>query len=278
MTPCSVAATRRWRAHRRGHRDARRRGWTYLRTASRAMIRWSMQEPGLASLLYTRPVPGFEPSAEAFAPSQAMWQRLAARPDGRRPATGSSTPSADSDDAMRMLTVLDLPASAPAARQPARSLVRGRRLHRLTDDALDMFVHRYTEDKARNIMRQHLTHDQVSRYIDATPEELYDVVADVTRTPELTDDIVSCTWIGGRPGRRSGARFHAVNNGRGKPHWTEQPRRRSRRPRSGVRVHAHRDLRRHRLLALPVRTRGNGHPGDRVVRSSSARSPRSAGS
>ena len=71
-------------------------------------------------------------------------------------------------------------------------------------------------------MRQHLSHDQVSRYIEATPEELYDVVADVTRTPELTDDIVSCTWIGGS-GPEVGARFHAINNGRGKPHWTNNP-------------------------------------------------------
>lgn len=72
-------------------------------------------------------------------------------------------------------------------------------------------------------MRQPLSHDHVSRYIEASPEELYDRVADVTRTPELTDDIVSCAWIDGSTGPAVGARFHAVNNGRGKPHWSNSP-------------------------------------------------------
>ena len=34
-------------------------------------------------------------------------------------------------------------------------------------------------------MRQDLTADTVDRYIEASPEALYDLVADVTRTPEL---------------------------------------------------------------------------------------------
>ena len=39
-------------------------------------------------------------------------------------------------------------------------------------------------------MRQELTTDTVDRYIEASPEALYDLIADVTRTPELTPDIV----------------------------------------------------------------------------------------
>lgn len=72
-------------------------------------------------------------------------------------------------------------------------------------------------------MRQDLTTDEVSRYIEASPEELYDLVSDVTRTPELTPDIVRCTWLDGATGPAVGARFKAVNNGRGKPNWNNKP-------------------------------------------------------
>ena len=46
-------------------------------------------------------------------------------------------------------------------------------------------------------MRQELTTDTVERYIDARPEVLYDLIADVTRTPERTPDIARCEWIDG---------------------------------------------------------------------------------
>jgi Polyketide cyclase / dehydrase and lipid transport len=72
-------------------------------------------------------------------------------------------------------------------------------------------------------MKQHLSHDSVSRYIAATPESLYDLVSDVTRTPELSDDIVSCAWLDGATGPAVGARFKAVNNGRGRPNWSNKP-------------------------------------------------------
>ena len=72
-------------------------------------------------------------------------------------------------------------------------------------------------------MKQELTTDTVSRRIEASPEALYDLIADVTRTPELTDDIVRCTWLDGATGPAVGARFKAINNGRGKPHWNNKP-------------------------------------------------------
>lgn len=72
-------------------------------------------------------------------------------------------------------------------------------------------------------MRQLFDHDEVSRYIEATPEALYDLVTDVTRTPELSPDIVSCTWLDGATGPAVGARFKSVNDGRGKPNWSNKP-------------------------------------------------------
>jgi hypothetical protein len=72
-------------------------------------------------------------------------------------------------------------------------------------------------------MRQELTTDTVERYIDASPEALSDFIADVTRTPERTPDIVRCEWLDGATGPEVGARFKATNkNGRG-PNWNNKP-------------------------------------------------------
>ncbi len=73
-------------------------------------------------------------------------------------------------------------------------------------------------------MRQQLTTDTVDRYIEASPEALYDIKADVTRTPELTPDIARCEWLDGATGPVVGARFKAINvpKGRG-PKWSNKP-------------------------------------------------------
>ena len=72
-------------------------------------------------------------------------------------------------------------------------------------------------------MRQQLTSDAVERHIDATPEALYAIVADVTRTPELSADIVRCEWLDGATEAAVGARFRATNRqGRG-PDWKNTP-------------------------------------------------------
>ena len=72
-------------------------------------------------------------------------------------------------------------------------------------------------------MRQELTTDTVERYIEASPEVLYDVVSDVTRTPERTPDIVRCEWLDGATGPAVGARFTSTNSqGRG-PDWKNKP-------------------------------------------------------
>lgn len=72
-------------------------------------------------------------------------------------------------------------------------------------------------------MKQQFSHDSVSRYIEASPQVLYDLVSDVTNTPKLSKDIVSCTWLDGATGPAVGARFKAINDGRGKPNWSNKP-------------------------------------------------------
>ena len=72
-------------------------------------------------------------------------------------------------------------------------------------------------------MRQELTGDTVDRYIEASPEALYDFIADVTRTPERTPDIMRCEWLDGATGPAVGARFKSINRqGRG-PNWSNKP-------------------------------------------------------
>jgi hypothetical protein len=72
-------------------------------------------------------------------------------------------------------------------------------------------------------MRQELTTDTVERYIEATPEALYDLISDVTRTPERTPDVARCQWLDGATGPAVGARFKSINRvGRG-PKWSNKP-------------------------------------------------------
>lgn len=72
-------------------------------------------------------------------------------------------------------------------------------------------------------MRQQLTTDTVQRYIDASPEELYRIVSDVTRTPELSPEVVRCRWLGGATEPTVGARFKAVNATPKGKKWSNKP-------------------------------------------------------
>jgi Polyketide cyclase / dehydrase and lipid transport len=70
---------------------------------------------------------------------------------------------------------------------------------------------------------QTLDRDSRSRHIAAPPAIVYDIVADVTRTPSLSPEIVACRWLDGATGPAVGARFEATNHaGRG-PDWKNRP-------------------------------------------------------
>jgi hypothetical protein len=70
---------------------------------------------------------------------------------------------------------------------------------------------------------QTLDHDHVSVHIDAPPDVVYALVADVTRTPEFSPEILRCTWLGGATGPAVGARFEAVNKVTRGPAWKNRP-------------------------------------------------------
>jgi hypothetical protein len=72
-------------------------------------------------------------------------------------------------------------------------------------------------------MTQTLDHDSVSLHMNATPETIYAVVADVTRTPEFSPEVVECTWLDGATGPAVGVRFKARNKVPNRPSWPNTP-------------------------------------------------------
>jgi hypothetical protein len=72
-------------------------------------------------------------------------------------------------------------------------------------------------------MIQELTHDSVTARMQARPEDLYALVADVTRTPEFSPEIVECRWLGGATGPAVGARFKARNKMPNRPTFSNKP-------------------------------------------------------
>lgn len=113
-----------------------------LAVAGEAVVRWAVSHPALAQLLYWRPIPGFEPSPETFAPSQADARRL--REELRQAVRlGQLDVAADSDEAVRLYTILlSGVMTQQMANQPAASYEDGH-FTRLTGTVIDMFLGRY---------------------------------------------------------------------------------------------------------------------------------------
>jgi hypothetical protein len=70
---------------------------------------------------------------------------------------------------------------------------------------------------------QILDRDEVSMLIHAPAEDVYALVADVTRTPEFSPAVVRCTWLDGATGPAVGARFEAVNTTAAGKTWKNRP-------------------------------------------------------
>lgn len=76
---------------------------------------------------------------------------------------------------------------------------------------------------AKEILIQTLDHDSVSAHMEASPDVVYELVADVTRMPEFSPEIRKCTWLDKATGPAVGARFAAVNKVQRGPAWTNKP-------------------------------------------------------
>ena len=136
------------------------RGVAAIRAAGRALVRWAVENPALAQLLYWRPVPGFTPTAATFAPSVRQMDRLRAAFVAAVQA-GMLHPDAASDEAPRLFTiVLSGLISQQMANEPGVGYHTGM-FTSLTDAALDMFFARYALPAGTDADPRH---DQLTRH------------------------------------------------------------------------------------------------------------------
>lgn len=119
--------------------EGRTPGVERIRAAGTAVVRWAVDNPALAQLLHWRPVPGFEPSPESFEPSLRDMERARAE-SGEAVRRGELAPGADSDEAIRLYTVvLSGVISQQLANQPGAAFDDGV-FSRLTERAIDLFL------------------------------------------------------------------------------------------------------------------------------------------
>jgi AcrR family transcriptional regulator len=118
------------------------RGVPRIRAGGAAAVRWAVENPALAQLLHWRPVPGYEPAPEAFAPSRDDMARLRAE-FTEAVRLGQLAPTADTDEVLRLWTVVVSGLiSQQLANQPGVPFEKGS-FSRLTDAAFDVFFSAY---------------------------------------------------------------------------------------------------------------------------------------
>jgi AcrR family transcriptional regulator len=113
-----------------------------ITAAQQAVFSWVLANPVLAQLLYWRPVPGFEPSARAFAPAvrlvELTGEALRAAVDA-----GQLAPAAATEEGVALYTVLMAGViSQQLSNEPSAPAGQGR-FTRLTPAVLDMFFRYY---------------------------------------------------------------------------------------------------------------------------------------
>jgi AcrR family transcriptional regulator len=115
------------------------RGVPRIRAGGVAVVRWAVEHAALAQLLHWRPVPGFEPSPAVFASSVADQAVLRAE-FAEAVRLGQLAPSADSDEAVRLYTVvMSGVISQQLANQPGVPFTEGA-FSRLTETAIDLVL------------------------------------------------------------------------------------------------------------------------------------------
>jgi AcrR family transcriptional regulator len=115
------------------------RGVPRIRAGAVAVVSWAVEHPELAQLLHWRPVPGFEPSPEVFAPAEDEMLDVHAE-FAEAVRLGQLRPSAASEDAVRLYTVvLSGLISQQLANQPGVPFADGA-FSRLTDAAIELFL------------------------------------------------------------------------------------------------------------------------------------------
>jgi AcrR family transcriptional regulator len=113
-----------------------------------AFCRWSMANQVLAQLLFWRTVPGFEPSAEAYAPSVEVMNDLRQHLQSAIDA-GHLHPDAASDDGLALFTSMAAGLlSQQIANEPHATFEQGR-FTKLIPVVLEMFHHRFAPTRGK---------------------------------------------------------------------------------------------------------------------------------
>jgi hypothetical protein len=99
-----------------------------------------------------------------------------------------------------------------------------------------------------------LDHDEASLHVEADADLLYDLVSDVTRTPEWSPEVISCEWLGDADRAAVGARFTARNRRRWLT-WSNRPVVETADRGRQFAITRAEPRRRHDPLVLPVRAR-----------------------
>ena len=118
-----------------------------LRAGTAAFTRWSVEHPVIAQLMFWRPVPGFEPSPESFAPAiaQVDFMRDVIR---EAVAAAALTAAAATDDGFALFTVwVSGVVSQQMANEPDAPFDSGR-FTRLFDRVFDTYVLAFTPEPA----------------------------------------------------------------------------------------------------------------------------------
>lgn len=126
-----------------------------ISAAPQAVFSWVLANPVLAQLLFWRPVPGFEPSARAYAPAVRLVE-LTREALGAAVDAGQLAPGAATDDGVALYSVLWAGViSQQLSNEPAAPPGQGR-FTRLMPAVLDMFFTYYApKDEVRHDQNLH---------------------------------------------------------------------------------------------------------------------------
>ncbi|GGJ47880.1 TetR family transcriptional regulator [Streptomyces brasiliensis] len=121
-----------------------------ITAGQQAAIAWAMANPVLAQLLYWRPVPGFEPTPQAFEPAVRQLELLRAALQAAVHA-GQLAPAAAGDEGVDLYTALMSGViSQQLANEPSAQVEEGR-FTRLTQTAVDMFFRFYAPEEGESV-------------------------------------------------------------------------------------------------------------------------------
>ena len=116
----------------------------YLLRHARTFVRWSVEHPAYAQLMFWRPVPGYEPSPEAYTPAERVVEQGRAALAALR-QQGAFRADADVDELLRAWTSVIAGVISQQLANAPRESFEGGRFTTLLPQLVEMFVAHYTQ-------------------------------------------------------------------------------------------------------------------------------------